>query len=63
MMLLFFNLWRDDAGQDLIEYTLLLAFMLFCTVAMVGFGGSSIKGITSTSNSQIAAGNVVAHGG
>jgi Flp pilus assembly pilin Flp len=56
-------LWRDEAGQDLIEYTLLLAFMLFCTIAMVGFGGSSIKGITSTSNSQIAAGNAYARGG
>jgi Flp pilus assembly pilin Flp len=63
MTLLLLGLWRDEAGQDLIEYTLLLAFMLFCTIAMVGFGGSSIKGITSTSNSQIAAGNAYARGG
>jgi len=54
---------REEAAQDLIEYTLLLAFMLFCTIAMVGFGGNSIKGITSTSNSQIAAGNAFAQGG
>ena len=57
------GLWRDENGQDLIEYTLLLAFMMFCTVAMIGFGGSSIKGIVSTSNSQIAAGNTMASGG
>ena len=57
------GVWRDEAGQDLIEYTLLLAFLLFCTIAMVGFGGDSIKGITSTSNSQIAYGNSVAQGG
>jgi len=56
------NLWREEQGQDLIEYTLLLAFMLFCTIAMVGFGGNSIKGIVSTSNSQIAAGNAFAGG-
>jgi Flp pilus assembly pilin Flp len=63
MMLLLLGFWNDEAGQDLIEYTLLLAFMLFCTIAMVGFGGNSIKGITSTSNSQIAAGNAFAQGG
>jgi Flp pilus assembly pilin Flp len=55
-------LWQDEDGQDLVEYTLLLAFMMFCTVAMIGFGGASIKGIVSTSNSQIAAGNAMANG-
>jgi Flp pilus assembly pilin Flp len=63
MALLLLGLWREEAGQDLIEYTLLLAFMLFCIIAMIGFGGSSIAGITSVSNSQIAAGNAYAHGG
>ena len=63
ILLLVQGLWREEAGQDLIEYTLLLAFLLFCTIAMVGFGGDSIKGITSTSNSQIAYGNSVAQGG
>ena len=63
MTLLLLNLWREETGQDLIEYTLLLSFLLFCTIAMVGFGGDSIKGIVSTSNSQIAAGNAYAQGG
>jgi Flp pilus assembly pilin Flp len=62
MTLLLLSLWQEEKGQDLIEYTLLLAFMLFCTIAMVGFGGDSIKGIVSTSNSQIAFGNKVAGG-
>jgi Flp pilus assembly pilin Flp len=57
------GLWREEEGQDLVEYTLLISFVLFCTIAMVGFGGNSIKGIVSTSNSQIAAGNVAASGG
>jgi Flp pilus assembly pilin Flp len=62
MMLLLLSLWREEAGQDLIEYTLLLSFLLFCTIAIVGFGGDSIKGIVSTSNSQIAYGNKYATG-
>jgi len=57
------SLLRDDDGQDLVEYTLLISFVLFCTIAIVGFGGNSIKGIVSTSNSQIAAGNQFIHGG
>lgn len=57
-----FNLWRKDDGQDLIEYTLLLAFMKFCVIGLVGFGGASIAGIVSTSNSQISAGNAFAAG-
>ncbi|HTS65719.1 MAG TPA: hypothetical protein VMH28_27035 [Candidatus Acidoferrales bacterium] len=57
------SFWQEEAGQDLVEYTLLITFVLFCTVAMFGFGGPSIKGIVCTSNSQIAAGNVYARGG
>ena len=60
---LLLTLWKDTDGQDLVEYTLLLAFLLFCTIAMVGFGSDSIKGIVSTSNSQISAGNSFARGG
>jgi Flp pilus assembly pilin Flp len=47
---------RDD-GQDLIEYTLLLAFIVFITAGVVSIGGQSIKGIVSTSNSQLSAAN------
>ena len=61
-MKLMFNLLREEGGQDLIEYTLPLAFMMFCVIGMVGFGGQSIKGITSTSNSQITAANAFAAG-
>jgi Flp pilus assembly pilin Flp len=57
------GLWREEEGQDLIEYTLLLAFMLLCSLAMIGFGSDSMKGILSTSNSQVALGNKIASGG
>ena len=61
--MLLLNFWRQEAGQDLIEYTLLLAFMMFCCAAIIGFGGASVEGIVSSSNSQLAAGNVYAKGG
>jgi len=45
--------WREDGGQDLIEYTLLIFFVLMITTGVFSIGGGSIKGIVSTSNSQI----------
>jgi Flp pilus assembly pilin Flp len=52
---LLWTLWRQDQGQDLIEYTLLLFFIVFITAGVVSIGGQSIKGIVSTSNSQLVA--------
>jgi Flp pilus assembly pilin Flp len=54
------TLWRNDDGQDLIEYTLLITFVVIVTAGVLGIGTSSIKGIVNTSNSQIAAANQVA---
>jgi Flp pilus assembly pilin Flp len=51
------TLWCQDCGQDLIEYTLLLAFIVFITAGVVSIGGDSIRGIVSKSNSQISAAN------
>lgn len=50
-------LCRGQAGQDLIEYTLLLAF-----IALVGAGvyigmGSMTSGIWSIANNRVAAAN------
>jgi len=52
------NLWNEEQGQDLIEYTLLMAFVALASAALFLGAGSSIKGIWSTSNSQLAAANV-----
>jgi len=52
------NLIRDEQGQDLIEYTLLLAFVALASAALfIGTGGSvsSIWGSASTSLSNAAA--------
>ena len=51
------NLWNDEQGQDLIEYTLLMAFVALASAALFIGAGSSIKGIWSTANSQLAYAN------
>jgi Flp pilus assembly pilin Flp len=51
------NFWKDDQGQDLIEYTLLMAFVALASAALFMGAGGSIKGIWSTTNSQLAAAN------
>ncbi len=56
-MQLLWNLWREDDGQDLIEYSLLITFIAIATAALVGSGQSAIRSIWTTSNSQIAAAN------
>jgi Flp pilus assembly pilin Flp len=49
------NFWNDEQGQDLIEYTLLLAFVALASAALFIGAGGSIKGIWSSSNSQLVA--------
>lgn len=55
--------WRADEGQDLIEYTLLMAFVMFTIIGLAtGFSGS-VAGITSMSNSQVTYANNLVSGG
>ena len=54
------NFLRDDQGQDLIEYTLLMAFVALASAALFIGAGGSISGIWSTSNSQLVAANTSA---
>lgn len=49
--------WNDEQGQDLIEYTLLMAFVALASAALFLGAGGSISGIWSTSNSQLVAAN------
>ena len=51
------NFWNDEQGQDLIEYTLLMAFVALASAALFLGAGGSIKGIWPTTNSQLAAAN------
>jgi Flp pilus assembly pilin Flp len=50
------NFWNDEQGQDLIEYTLLLAFVALASAALfIGAGGSVSKIWCSTSTQLSAA--------
>jgi len=51
------NFWNDEQGQDLIEYTLLMAFVALASAALFIGAGSSIKGIWSTTNAQLTTAN------
>jgi len=62
MKRLLLNLWREEEGQDLIEYSLLITFIAIATAAMVGSGQNAIRAIWTTSNSQIQAANSVSSG-
>ncbi|HEY1337362.1 MAG TPA: hypothetical protein VGF59_07615 [Bryobacteraceae bacterium] len=50
----------EESSQDLIEYTLLMAFMALASAALFIGAGDSIKDIWSVTNSQLAAANTSA---
>jgi Flp pilus assembly pilin Flp len=51
------NFWTDEQGQDLIEYSLLMAFVALASAALFLGAGNSIKGIWSSTNSQLTQAN------
>jgi Flp pilus assembly pilin Flp len=51
---------RDESGQDLIEYTLLLAFVALASAALFIGAGNSVSGIWSVTNSQLVTANTSA---
>jgi Flp pilus assembly pilin Flp len=60
-MKVFLNgLLKEDSGQDLIEYTLLMAFVALASAALFIGAGGSIKGIWTAVNTQLEAANTSA---
>ena len=49
--------WNDRQGQDLIEYTLLMAFVALAAAALFLGGGGSIQGIWTASNTHLSIAN------
>jgi Flp pilus assembly pilin Flp len=47
--------WKDESGQDLIEYTLLLAFVTLSSVALFTSAGANVSKIWSSTNTQLSA--------
>jgi Flp pilus assembly pilin Flp len=62
MFTFFKNFWNDQQGQDLIEYTLLMAFVALASAALFLGAGGNIQSIWTTSNSQLSQANSIATG-
>ena len=54
------KLIQDEQGQDLIEYTLLMAFVALASAALFLGAGGSIKGIWTITNNQLSQANTQA---
>jgi len=48
------NFVRDEQGQDLIEYTLLMAFIALASAAIFVNAGSSISSIWGKASNQLS---------
>ena len=53
MQQMVWTLWRDEGGQDMVEYALLLAFIVVAATAVLGFNTTSIRTIANASKSQL----------
>jgi Flp pilus assembly pilin Flp len=51
---------KDEQAQDLIEYTLLLAFVCLATSALFVSSGGSLSGIWTSANTRLSAANTSA---
>lgn len=47
------NFCKEEQGQDLIEYTLLMAFVALASAALFLGAGKSISSIWTTTNTQL----------
>ena len=46
--------WREESGQDLIEYTLLMAFVALASASLFISAGNSVSGIWGAASNQIS---------
>ncbi|HEV3330415.1 MAG TPA: Flp family type IVb pilin [Bryobacteraceae bacterium] len=51
------DLLFEENGQDMIEYSLLMAFVALASAGLFLNAGSSVSGIWTTVNSQLTAAN------
>jgi len=54
------NIWNEEEGQDLIEYTLLLAFVALVAAGLFIQAGTVTAGIWGTANSMLTSANKAA---
>jgi Flp pilus assembly pilin Flp len=48
------NFWQEESGQDLIEYTLLMAFIALASAAVFIGAGQNLNTIWTGANGQLA---------
>jgi Flp pilus assembly pilin Flp len=53
MLKLLVGFWRDENGQDIIEYSLLITFIAIACLWFIGAGGPSIRGVWTGANSTV----------
>ena len=54
LLLNFTRFLKDDGGQDLIEYTLLMAFIALASASIFVSAGGSISGIWGVASNQLS---------
>lgn len=52
--------WRDESGQDLVEYSLLLAFVVVVSAALFMVNGASVTTIWTATNNNLSAAKTAA---
>ena len=55
------NCFRDERGQDVVEYALLLAFVVLTSAALFYSGRGHIETIWYTTNNNLSAANALLH--
>lgn len=48
------NFWREEDGQDMVEYALLLGFIVVCAAAILTTTRTQMSTIWSTINSSLS---------
>ena len=56
-----FQFLSDERGQDLIEYTLLMTFIVIACIALIGAGRPATNAIWVAANNDLTVANAVTH--
>ena len=52
--------WKEEDGQDLVEYSLLLAFIALAAVALLGTAKTTINGLWTSVTTNLNTANTAA---
>jgi Flp pilus assembly pilin Flp len=52
--------WKDESGQDLVEYTLLLAMVCLASAALFVSSGASVSGIWGVTKNNLSSASTAA---